>query len=287
MGAQAGRALPRRRVRAGAHRAATAPRPTASIWRAGAPARPAAGARRRRARRLSRHLGGRTRGAQLATLAGARLHAPRSRRPAALARPSNAARRSCWSPTPPGEAAATTCRSGRHCTRSSRTSASRSDHRRARPCADDPRPFIEAAAPTHPSLIDTEHRLADLYGIINVPTAIWIDEHGIIVRPNDVAFGSEMFKDLTGFDSAPTSTPCAPGCATARCRSTAREAPHRQMLPNAEEQLARAEFGLAWHLHKHGRAEAAAAPLRSAPASCRRTTSPSGAARCPSAASTR
>ncbi len=31
--------------------------------------------------------------------------------------------------------------------------------------ADDARPFIDAAAPTHPSLIDTEHVVADLYGI--------------------------------------------------------------------------------------------------------------------------
>ena len=29
------------------------------------------------------------------------------------------------------------------------------------------------------------------------------------------------------------------------------------MLPNADEQLARAEFGLAWHLHMKGRSEAA------------------------------
>ena len=69
-------------------------------------------------------------------------------------------------------------------------------------CAEDPRSFIEAASPSHPSLIDTEHVLADLYAIINVPTAIWIDEGGTIVRPNDVAFGSEVFRDLTGFDSA-------------------------------------------------------------------------------------
>ena len=46
--------------------------------------------------------------------------------------------------------------------------------------AGDARPFIEAAAARHPSLIDTEHRLADLYGIVNVPTLIWIDEQGRI-----------------------------------------------------------------------------------------------------------
>src|SRR5436309_15669798 len=68
---------------------------------------------------------------------------------------------------------------------------------------DDPRPFIEAASPTHPSLIDSEHLVADLYRIINVPTVVWIDERGHIVRPNDAAFGSDMFKDLTGIDPQP------------------------------------------------------------------------------------
>jgi hypothetical protein len=45
------------------------------------------------------------------------------------------------------------------------------------------RPFIEAAAPTHPSLIDSTHVLDELLGIVNVPSAVWIDERGVIVRP--------------------------------------------------------------------------------------------------------
>ena len=124
-------------------------------------------------------------------------------------------------------------------------------------CTDDPRPFIEAAAPSHPSLIDTEHRIADLYGIINVPTAVWIDEQGAIVRPNDVAFGSELFKDLTGFDSASYLDAVRTWARTGAVPFNRREARQRLMLPNAEEQLARAEFGLAWHLHKNGNIAAA------------------------------
>lgn len=90
-----------------------------------------------------------------------------------------------------------------------------------------------------------------------MPTAIWIDEHGVIVRPNDVAFGSEMFKDLTGFDSATYLDAIRAWVRFGTLLFDKRETLHRQMLPNAEEQLARAEFGLAWHLHKHGRTEAA------------------------------
>jgi tetratricopeptide (TPR) repeat protein len=49
------------------------------------------------------------------------------------------------------------------------------------------RPWIEAAAPTHPSLIDREHRVDELFGICNVPMAVWIDESGTLVRPAESA----------------------------------------------------------------------------------------------------
>lgn len=45
------------------------------------------------------------------------------------------------------------------------------------------RPFVEAAAPTHPSLIDQSHRMDARFGVTNIPQVIWIDETGTIVRP--------------------------------------------------------------------------------------------------------
>ncbi len=65
-------------------------------------------------------------------------------------------------------------------------------------CADDPRPFIEGAKATHPSLIDTEHRLAELYHIVNVPTIIWIDEQGRVCRPHDAQFGTDTLTQFHG-----------------------------------------------------------------------------------------
>jgi hypothetical protein len=123
---------------------------------------------------------------------------------------------------------------------------------------DDARPFIEAAGAEHPSLIDTEHVVADLYGIINVPTLLWIDEQGYIVRPNEVAFGTDTFKELTGFDSAPYLAALRAWVVEGKKPLDAEEVRERQMMPTADEQLAKAEFGLGWYLHRQGKADAAA-----------------------------
>jgi hypothetical protein len=56
------------------------------------------------------------------------------------------------------------------------------------------RPWIEAAGPTYVALIDREHRLADLYNMVNVPQAVWIDEAGRIVRPTETAGAYEAFR---------------------------------------------------------------------------------------------
>lgn len=53
--------------------------------------------------------------------------------------------------------------------------------------ADGCRGFIEAAEPTHPALIDQHHVLANAFGVVNIPQAIWIDEQGMIVRPPEAA----------------------------------------------------------------------------------------------------
>ena len=48
--------------------------------------------------------------------------------------------------------------------------------------------YIDAAMQTHPSLIDQSHLLDELLGIVNVPSGVWIDEQGMIVRPPEPAF---------------------------------------------------------------------------------------------------
>jgi hypothetical protein len=52
--------------------------------------------------------------------------------------------------------------------------------------------WIEAAAPRHPALIDVAHVVDELLGIVNVPSGVWIDEAGTIVRPPEPAFAGRL-----------------------------------------------------------------------------------------------
>jgi hypothetical protein len=49
------------------------------------------------------------------------------------------------------------------------------------------RPFVEAAASTHPSLIDQTHYMDARFGVTNIPQVLWIDESSTIVRPPEPA----------------------------------------------------------------------------------------------------
>jgi hypothetical protein len=54
--------------------------------------------------------------------------------------------------------------------------------------ADAAGPWIERAKTSHPAVIDQAHVLDELLGIVNVPSGVWIDERGVIVRPPEPAF---------------------------------------------------------------------------------------------------
>ena len=64
--------------------------------------------------------------------------------------------------------------------------------------------WIERARPTHPSLIDQAHLLDELLGIANVPSGVWVDEQGTIVRPPETAYpGRPRMWDRELRDDAP------------------------------------------------------------------------------------
>lgn len=62
--------------------------------------------------------------------------------------------------------------------------------------ADHARPWIEQAKPDYWCLIDPDHRVASLYGMANVPRAVWIDEEGRIVRPPESAGSTDHFRNM-------------------------------------------------------------------------------------------
>lgn len=53
------------------------------------------------------------------------------------------------------------------------------------------RGYIEAARPEHPSLLDPTHRMGALFGVVNIPNVVWIDEQGVIVRPAEPGWPGE------------------------------------------------------------------------------------------------
>jgi hypothetical protein len=119
------------------------------------------------------------------------------------------------------------------------------------------RPFIEGASPTHPSLVDERHVVADLYHFVNVPSIVWIDEQGRICRPVDNQFGTDTFTAYHGKQSGPYLDMIREWVREGKHAIGADEARRLTPQPSAEDQQARAERALAWHLHQQGRAEAA------------------------------
>ena len=131
------------------------------------------------------------------------------------------------------------------------------------------RPWIESTAPTYPCLIDVEHRLADLYNMVNVPQAVWIDEDGQIIRPTETAGVYEGFRHM---DRATGEMPADAAAITAQSRQTyiaairdwvakgaasprvydAESARAHVPVANDDIALAHANFRLGLHLLKAG-----------------------------------
>jgi hypothetical protein len=53
-----------------------------------------------------------------------------------------------------------------------------------------------AGVPQYPCLIDQKHIVGELYGFINVPMVVWIDEQGRIVRPAEPAGVSDGIRAM-------------------------------------------------------------------------------------------
>lgn len=151
------------------------------------------------------------------------------------------------------------------------------------------RAFMEAAAPTHPALIDSHHVVADLFGITNIPQSVWINEQGRIVRPAEAApappdiprgqppamSGELPQRFIEIFTEASKITQDAAGYHAAlrdwvdngdssRYALSATEVIARSRPRNADVALGHAHFELACELERRGRHDAAIAHFREA-----------------------
>lgn len=122
---------------------------------------------------------------------------------------------------------------------------------------DDALPHIELAQPGHPSLIDRDHIVSQRFGFINVPTVVWIDEAGHIVRPPRVEHASNKFQFVHKLDCEPHRNALRHWVRTGETDFSADETQAQIPAPSFEEQLARAEHALAWHLYQQGDTETA------------------------------
>jgi len=53
-------------------------------------------------------------------------------------------------------------------------------------------PWFDKANATFTQIVDTKHTISALYNMVNVPTGVWIDENGVMVRPPEVAYTSDV-----------------------------------------------------------------------------------------------
>ncbi len=150
--------------------------------------------------------------------------------------------------------------------------------------------FIDYAKPEHPALIDQAHLLDELYGVVNVPTGIWIDEAGTIVRPPEAAWpGKAVFREMIPKELPPDTDPwivkaldltaripTAPEKYAAALRDWAErgaQSPYalapdeviaRSRPRSPEAGLAAAHFELGQHLHRAGHPDDAVPHFREA-----------------------
>ena len=116
-------------------------------------------------------------------------------------------------------------------------------------------PWITAAKPTFTALIDEKHLVSKLYSMVNVPTGVWINEQGRIVRPNEVAFADDRFKNFTGMDSAPYLNALKDWVekgAQSQYVMSPEQLKQKLSSNNPDIALAAAEFGLGEQLYKSG-----------------------------------
>jgi hypothetical protein len=138
-----------------------------------------------------------------------------------------------------------------------------------------------AGVPAYPCLIDRDHVVAQLYGVVNVPTAVWIDETGRIVRPAEPAGAADGFRTMNPTTYEMPEEAAADNKRRRRIYVDAlrdwiakgaqsehalppEEVQRRMADPTRSEALADAHFRVGAYLHRSGKPDAARRHLEEA-----------------------
>jgi peroxiredoxin len=114
------------------------------------------------------------------------------------------------------------------------------------------KPWIDEAEATYPALVDRDQVVAERYGMVNVPTTVWIDENDRVVRPPSIAPGDDKFRDFTQIDSQVHHDALRRWVRDDELPMAEAEVHERQMIPDADVQLARLERRVAAYLGRQG-----------------------------------
>ena len=110
------------------------------------------------------------------------------------------------------------------------------------------RPWVQADLPT---AVDPEHRVSDVFGIVNVPSVVWLDEEGRVVKPPTIAPGDDQFQEFTKVEADRHHDALRAWAATGEVPNVA------DPVDDEDLRRARAERRLAAWLHRHGHLELA------------------------------
>jgi len=113
-------------------------------------------------------------------------------------------------------------------------------------------PFADGI--TYPVLIDRDRAFAEAYALTNVPTVVWIDEDGGLVRGQDVAFPTDTFREFHRVDSTDHLDGIRHWVRTGSLPDGDAVDTH---VPDDDEQRAHLQYRLALHLWRAGRRDAA------------------------------
>lgn len=103
-----------------------------------------------------------------------------------------------------------------------------------------------------PTAVDAEHRLSDVFGVVQVPSTVWLDEQGRVVKPPTIAPGDDQWQEWTKVEAGTHHEALRRWARTGEVPAVT-----TTTSDDAELRAARAERRLAAWLHRNGHAAAA------------------------------